>query len=220
MRVRVICVSVLVCLPISARAQWRTTRVQVSEGPKSASSAEPIERVFWPLARENDSSALPGLPVLRVPQTKTWEAPAKIAEDQPIRPRGHSWWRNTDYPDSLRLSQTDNSWFRAMRHPVIAIPSATIVGLTAIQIIKTDRCVSENKPACNLIFGKNRTANYAVNIPLVGTAIWAAGRLKKRGEGISAILTLGAALMLEAPLAYTANPHVLTCQAGRTPRCQ
>src|SRR4051812_24884699 len=118
------------------------------------------------------------------------------------------------------LAGSDRSWGRAMGHPYMFSMAGVLAGLTAIQLIKTDRCINENKAACNLIFRKNRVATYAVNIPLTSAIIWYMGRLKERGHGVSAVMLFFGALMYQAPVTYTANPHVLVCQTGRVPQCQ
>ncbi len=104
--------------------------------------------------------------------------------------------------------------------PSVLVPSATLVTLTAVQLIKTDRCITENKPACNLIFQKNKKAAYAVNIPLTTGLVWFAAREKQKGSGAKGLVVTLLALVGQAPLSYTSNPHVLVCEAGRTPQCQ
>ena len=147
------------------------------------------------------------------------DSPApKASPDDNYNRRGT--WRDSDNPGPLNFNRPEPSLGRAMRNPGVLTYSALLAGLTAVQLHKTDRCIDTNKPSCNLLFGKNRTATYAVNIPLTAGIILATGRLKQRGNGIGMFLVMMAGLMYEAPLAYTANPHVLVCQSGRTPQCQ
>jgi hypothetical protein len=128
-------------------------------------------------------------------------------------------WRGGD-PGPLNFNKPEPSIGRAMRNPGVLTYSALLAVLTAIQLHKTDQCIDTNKPTCNLLFGKNRTATYAFNIPLTAGIILATARLKERGNGVGMFLVMMAGLMYEAPLAYTANPHVLVCRSGRTPQCQ
>jgi hypothetical protein len=128
--------------------------------------------------------------------------------------------RYPDNYDPLHVNDGHESWSRAMLQPSVLVPSAVLVGLTSIQLVKTDRCISENKPACNLIFRKNRAAAYGVNIPLTAGLIWFAAREEQKGNGTTGLVTTLLALIGEAPVAYTANSHVLVCKTGRTPQCQ
>lgn len=125
----------------------------------------------------------------------------------------------SDY-DPLHLNQPDRTWFRAMAHPANLIPTGLLVGLTAIQLVKTDKCIEEHKPVCNLIFRKNRAAAYSFNIPFTVGVAWLAGRMKEKGNGTASVVLTSLSLIFAAPVAYTANPKVLTCQAGRNPQCQ
>ena len=133
--------------------------------------------------------------------------------------RNRDRWRG-DYRTPFHLDEPDRSWGRAMRHPPVLAASALLVGLTTIQLIKTDRCIAENKPACNLVTGKNRAAAYALNIPLTTAVVYFAGRFKQKGNGTGFILLTFLTFAYEAPVAYTANSHVLICQPGRVPQCQ
>ena len=128
--------------------------------------------------------------------------------------------RDPDKNDRLHLNEGRENWGHAMVQPSALVPSAILVGLTSIQLVKTDRCISENKPACNLIFRKNKAAAYGVNIPLTAGLIWFAARERQKGNGATGLVTTLLALIGEAPVAYTANSHVLVCKTGRTPQCQ
>jgi hypothetical protein len=118
------------------------------------------------------------------------------------------------------MDEPDKSWVQAMKHPLMWTTSALLVGLTAQQLIETDRCINANKPVCNPLFRKSRAATYAVNIPLTLGTIWQAGRLKKKGKGTGALILIGMNLIYQETLAHSANPRVLTCQQGRIPQCQ
>ena len=132
--------------------------------------------------------------------------------------RDYRNWRTGDWRD--RVGEPDLSWGKAMRHPYMWTTSASLVGLTVTQLVKTDRCLSENRFSCNLFFGRNRGAAYAVNIPVAGGIIFLVGKMKERGHGGGAMKVLAVSLIGEAILAATANPGVLTCRAGRIPQCQ
>ena len=169
------------------------------------SQAQTTESIQLSVAAEGSSaSALPNMP--RPQQSKNYVQGRR--------------WRDEDFKAPFHLDEPDRSWGRAMRHPPVLGTSAALVGLTAIQLIKTDRCITENKPACNLITGKNRAAAYALNIPLNTGVVYLLGRMKQRGN-ITGFLLLGmAAFTYDATVAYTANPHVLVCLSGRVPQCQ
>jgi len=122
--------------------------------------------------------------------------------------------------DKLHLWDEDSSWGKAIRNPVILTSSAIFAGLATTQIIKTNRCIDENKPTCNLVTGKNRGLNYGVAIPLTAGIIWSAAKLKEKGKGGPLLLLLMSAFTYEATVAYTANPHLLVCKPDRTPLCQ
>jgi hypothetical protein len=120
----------------------------------------------------------------------------------------------------FHFDEPDKSWRQAMGHPLMWTTSALLVGLTAKQLVQTDRCINANKPACNIVFQKNRAAAYAVNIPLTAAMIWHAGKLKESGQGTKALVWIGLNLMFQEVVSHSANPKVLTCQPGRTPQCQ
>src|SRR5579859_184799 len=165
--------------------------------------------------REDEASKLPSMP-----------RPRLADQNKPTCPRGagRSCFMEggqSDFEAPFHMDEPDTSWPRAMSHPIMWTTSGLLVGLTAKQLIETDRCVSANKPACNLVFGKNRAAAYAVSIPLTLVSIWQAGKLKERGNGsVKALTLIGLNLILQTVLSNTANGRVLTCQPGRTPQCQ
>jgi hypothetical protein len=146
-------------------------------------------------------------------------SPPKVLPDAP-RPKVSGLANRQDWVMPFHLQEHDRSWGRAMRNPVVLTSSALFVGLAAVQLVKTDRCIDAHKPACNLVTGKSRAATYALNIPLTAGIIWSAAKLKEKGNGEGLVLLLTGGLVYEATTAYTANPHVLVCQAGRTPQCQ
>lgn len=154
------------------------------------------------------------------PSTPPRELPDMPRPKQAANYRNRDRWRDSDWHAPFHLDETDRSWGRAMRHPPVLATSAFFVGLTAIQLIKTDRCIAENKPACNLVTGKNRAATYALNIPLTTGVVYFLGRFKQKGNVTGFTLLTFLALAYEAPTTYTANPHVLVCLAGRRPQCQ
>jgi hypothetical protein len=145
-------------------------------------------------------------------------APKPSTDDNSRNRRGT--WRGSDDRGPFNFDRPEPSLGRAMRNPGVLTYSALLAGLTAIQLHETGRCIDSNKPSCNLLFGKNRTATYAFNIPLTAGIILAIGRLKEKGNGPGVFLAMMAGLIYEAPMAYTANPHVLVCQSGRVPQCQ
>jgi hypothetical protein len=122
--------------------------------------------------------------------------------------------------NQLHLWDEDRSWGKAFRNPVVLTSSVIFAGLTALQIVKTNRCIDENKPSCNLVTGKNGGLNYGVAIPLTAGIIWSAAKLKEKGKGGPLLLLLMSAFTYEATVAYTANPHLLVCKPDRTPLCQ
>jgi hypothetical protein len=140
--------------------------------------------------------------------------------DAPV-PKAQAPRSEVDYlGDSLHLWHEDRSWGRAFRNPVILTSSAIFAGLATIQIIKTNRCIDEDKPSCNLVTGKNRGLTYGVAIPLTAGIVWSTAKLKEKGKGGPLLVLLMSAFIYEATVAYTANPHVLVCKPGRTPQCQ
>jgi hypothetical protein len=149
------------------------------------------------------------LPDTPVPKTDSVKMPYYMAmfRDDP------SW-------GTLALDQPDRSWSRAMLHPYMLGMSGVLATLTAITLIKTDKCITENKPACNLVTGKNRAAAYAFNVPLTAGLIWYSVRMKEKGGGRASLLVLFAGLTYEYIVSFTSNPHVLVCKDGRTPLCQ
>jgi len=148
------------------------------------------------------------------------ELPDMPRPQQAANYRTHYPQRDSDWPAPFHLDQTDRSWGLAMRHSPVLATSAVLVGLTAIQLIKTDRCIAENKPACNIVTRKNRAATYALNIPLTTTVVYFLGKFKQKGNVTGFALLTFLAFAYEAPVAYTANPHVLVCPSGRKPQCQ
>jgi hypothetical protein len=145
-------------------------------------------------------------------------APAEALPDAPLpKPVSNNY---NNLPTPFHLDEHDRSWGQAMRNPLVLSGSLALAGLTSLQLIKTDHCIDANKPACNLLTGKNRGAAYAVNVPLTAGIIWAAGKLKQEGKSTGLLFLLTAGLASEGTLAYTANPRVLVCEAGRTPQCQ
>jgi hypothetical protein len=141
---------------------------------------------------------------------------AKDLPNAPIAKTAGSEWLG----DRLHLREGDSSWTRALRNPVVLTASALFVSLAAIQITKTNRCIDENKPACNLVTGKNRPLTYGVAIPLTAGIIWSAAKLKEKGQVTGFAFLLMGGLIYETTVAYNSNPHVLDCKTGRTPICQ
>ncbi len=147
------------------------------------------------------SASSPSIPVRELPDMPRPKQAANY--------RNRDRWRDSDWHAPFHLDETDRSWGRAMRHPPVVATSAFLVGLTTIQLIKTDRCIAENKPACNLVTRKNRAATYALNIPLTTSVVYFLGRFKQKGNVTGFALLTFLAFAYEAPAAYTANPHVL-----------
>jgi hypothetical protein len=121
--------------------------------------------------------------------------------------------------DPLHLDEPASSWSRAVLNPSVWAPAAALVTLSTVQLVQTDRCIAENKPACNFVFQKNKKAAFAVNIPLTAGLVWFAAREKQKGHRATGLVVSLLALIGEAPVAYTANSHELACVAGRTPVC-
>jgi hypothetical protein len=149
-------------------------------------------------------------PLLDMPQPNQQKQKDARDEDKVYETR--AWWRDVDEPP--------RPWWHALRSGKFLGAVALLGGLTAIQLIKRDSCVQSRKPVCNLFFGKNRTAAYAVNIPLSGAIVLASARLKERGKPTGSAFVMVGGLVYETIAAYNANPHVLNCQAGRIPQCQ
>jgi hypothetical protein len=122
------------------------------------------------------------------------------------------WWRDVDEPPL--------PWWHAFRSPKFMAPAAALAGLTLLEIKQTDRCVASGKATCNLFFGKNRAAAYAVNIPLTSAIVWTSARLRERHNMTAAAVVMTGGFMYETIAAYTANPDVLLCRAGRVPQCR
>jgi len=195
-------------LPEQQSVQVDSRLIEPSELIDLAAHAFPAES-----AKDDNRRNLPDMPH---PKGESDKDQASLSQDGKRRPGG---WLPRDY-DPLHLSEPDPSWGRAMAHPVILIPSALLVGLTVVQLIKTDRCIDANKPTCNLLFRKNRAAVYGFNIPYTAGVVWMAGRMKQKGHGMGSILLTAFSLIYEETLAHTANPRFLTCQPGRIPQCQ
>src|SRR6266404_4479014 len=104
-------------------------------------------------------------------------------------------WRGSGDPGPFNFDRPEPSLGRAIRNPGVLTYSAVLAGLTAVQLRETGRCIDSNKPSCNLLFGKSRTATYAVNIPLTAGIILAIGRLKEKGNGPGMFLVMMAGLM-------------------------
>jgi hypothetical protein len=161
-----------------------------------------------------------GEPGASSPSTPARELPDMPRPKQAANYRNRDPRRDSDWRAPFHLDETDRSWGQAMRYPPVLATSAVLVGLTAIQLIKTDRCIAENKPACNIVTRKNRAATYALNIPLTASVVYFLGKFKQKGNVTGFSLLTFLAFAYEAPAAYTANPHVLVCQSGRVPQCQ
>ncbi len=164
--------------------------------------------------QKESSSNLPEAPQPKVQDKKDSPCPDGIGKPCPAL-GGHPY-----FVAPFHFDEPDKSWRQAMSHPLMWTTSAILVGLTVKQLVETDRCINANKPACNLVFQKNRAAAYAVNIPLTAATIWHAGKLKEGGHGTRALCWIGFNLMFQEVVSHTANPKVLTCQPGRTPQCQ
>ncbi len=164
--------------------------------------------------KNESSSNLPETPTPKSPTEKDSPCPNGIGK--PCAALGGHLY----FVAPFHMDEPDKTWCQAMSHPLMWTTSALLIGLTVKQLVETDRCINANKPACNLVFRKNRAATYAVNIPLTAAMIWHAGKLKQSGHGSKALVWIGLNLMYQEAVSGTANPRVLTCQAGRTPQCQ
>ena len=163
------------------------------------------------------------LPLGHLPALSLDHSEGREGEDRshlPDMPQPKQDNQAPDFRAPFHLDETDRSWGRAMRHPPVLTVAGLLTALTVIQLIKTDRCINENKPVCNLVSGKNRAAAYGVNIPLTAGVVYLAARMKKKGNVTGFFLVSVLSFTYEATVTYTANPHVLVCQAGRTPQCQ
>jgi hypothetical protein len=149
------------------------------------------------------------------------ESDGGMAEGLPDVPRPNLMEHGQmQYATPFHLDDRDRSWVQAMRNPVVLGGSLLFAGLTYVQLNKTDRCINMNKPACNLVSGKNGTAAYALNIPLTAAFAWTAGKLKQEGKSTGLLLWMVGGLTYQGTVTYTANPHVLVCEPNRTPQCQ
>jgi hypothetical protein len=163
------------------------------------------------------------LPLGHLPALSLDHSEGREREDRshlPDMPQPKQDNRTRDFHAPFHLDETDRSWGRAMRHAPVLTVAGLLTALTVIQLIKTDRCINENKPVCNLISGKNRAAAYGVDIPLTAGVVYLVARMKEKGNVTGFFLVSVLSFTYEATVTYTANPHVLVCQAGRTPQCQ
>jgi hypothetical protein len=163
------------------------------------------------------------LPLGHLPALSLDHSEGREREDRshlPDMPQPKQDNRTRDFRAPFHLDETDRSWGRAMRHPPVLTVAGLLTALTVIQLIKTDRCINENKPVCNLVSGKNRAATYGINIPLTAGFVYLVARMKEKGNVTGFFLVSVLSFTYEATVTYTANPHVLVCRAGRTPQCQ
>jgi hypothetical protein len=194
------------CTLLSAIACCAQTP-QVAGGPASLEGAPSTIRQFSSIAPEKNDSP---------PGSKADTNKMNL----PDAPRAKVTKEYNFETGPLHMGEPDRTLGQAFRNPIVSTASALLAAATAIQIIKTNRCIDEGKAVCNLITGRNRAATYAFNIPLTAGIIFSAVKLKQKGKANANLTLLTLAGIYEAILTPTANGHVLVCKPDRTPQCQ
>jgi hypothetical protein len=102
------------------------------------------------------------------------------------------------YPDLWHMTEHDQTWGEAMRHPIMIVTSAVLVGSTVFDIEGSDHCLAMH--ACselNPLMPKsvNRPRQYATTMSLNGLLLFWFGRMKQHGKG-NIVFSLAAASSL------------------------
>jgi hypothetical protein len=99
------------------------------------------------------------------------------------------------FPDLLKSTQHDRTWFDAMKHPAMLTVSGLLIATTILDVEGTDRCLRMH--ACkevNPIMSKtvDRPRQYATAMGLNALAIYGLGRAKQKGRGNFGVMLFSA----------------------------
>jgi hypothetical protein len=104
------------------------------------------------------------------------------------------------FADSWKMSQYDQNWAQAMRHPAIFAVAGLLIAASAYDIEGTNSCLrTRGCREANPLMPKtaNRGWQYSAAMSVDAFGIYSLGRLKQRGRG-----NLGFAVIAAASLAH------------------
>jgi hypothetical protein len=106
-------------------------------------------------------------------------------------------------PDQLHVEEHDASWAKAMSHPVMIAVSSLLVGASVADYKMTRYCVDRHiGREVNPLLGQSRAQQLGVTVAATAATVWAAGKLKEKGNGAFAVFGLWGFTVAHTFLAY------------------
>jgi hypothetical protein len=138
-----------------------------------------------------DAASIPDAPTPHVEPKGDEATPCPAGAGKPCALLGGRAY----FPDLLKSTQHDRTWFDAMKHPAMLTVSGLLIATTVLDIEGTDRCLRAH--ACrevNPIMSKtiDRPRQYATAMGLNALAIYGLGRAKQKGRGNFGVMLFSA----------------------------
>lgn len=205
------------CLLVSRPLPAQTTSVQ-NEAPERAEPIQVDAKAVAMPGRERGTLLSVLTASAQEPNGESQEPTKSQLPDTP-KPKQK---KDSDYDDRVYETRVwwhepgdpYPAWWHALRDVKFLAGVATLSGLTVTELIQTQKCIDSRKQVCNLFFGKNQGANYAVNIPLTATIVWGAARMKEREHPTSAVFMVLGGLIYQTISTVLANPRVVDSQTS------
>jgi hypothetical protein len=191
---KVILLALSVCLlPRMSFAQ------EPAPADQQTAKAEPIEPAPLPVPK----SAGPRLPDAPTPQPllvnpKSPASPCPAGIGKPCSLLGGRRF----YKDPWHSTEHDKTWFGAMKHPQMLIGSAILVTSMIADYKTTRSCIDRGLGhEANPMLGQSRAQELGIGIPITALGIFAAGKLKKSGNGNAAMFALWTGTVMHTVMA-------------------
>jgi hypothetical protein len=181
----------LVALPLFVSS---TCEAQSVESPPSERRQAENGGVTIGLETSRMLAVLPDAPVAKAPMS-----PCPAGVGKPCALLGGRPY----LPDRLHLEEHDASWAKAMSTPLMIGGSSLLMGSFIADYKTTRYCIDRHVgKERNPLMGQSRAQELAVGIPATAVSIWAAGKLKEKGQGTVAALGLWAFTLMHTYFAY------------------